>query len=101
MTYLQFHAIWILPALAVLFFLSRRKLTRAHGLCIAGVCAVAVAFTLPWDHAAVVRRIWEFDDSKVLFRFWKLPIEEIAFFVLESTGVCLLTLLFLPQRRSA
>lgn len=96
MTYLQFHLIFILPPIFLLLFLNRRRLHRAHFVCLFAVCGIALIFTLPWDHAAVARRIWEFDDARILFRVWLLPIEEIAFFILETLAVGLLTILFLP-----
>ncbi len=101
MSYLQFHGMFILPVLLGLLFLTRHRLRKAHAICILGVCIAAVIFTLPWDHHAVSRGIWEFDETKVWFRFWKLPIEEIAFFVLETVGVCLLAILFLPHSRKS
>lgn len=97
MTYLQFHALFILPPLFLLAWLARKRATRAHLAVIALVCLLALAFTLPWDHFAVARRIWEFDNARILGRFWLLPYEEIGFFILETVGVALLTILFLPR----
>ena len=97
MTYLLFHGIFILPPLLMLAWFARTRITRAHGIVIAGVCFIALAFTMPWDHFAVAKKIWEFNDARVMARVWLLPVEEILFFILETVGVCLLTILFLPK----
>ncbi len=97
MSYLQFHLVFVIPPILLLAWLGRRRLTRRHLRVMIWVCAVALAFTLPWDHAAVVGGIWGFDNARVIGRLWLLPFEEILFFVLETVGVCLLCLLFLPR----
>jgi lycopene cyclase domain-containing protein len=96
-SYLQFHLLFIIPPIALLAWATRRRLRAAHLACMAAVATIAVAFALPWDHAAVARGLWTFDDAKVLGRFWLLPYEEIAFFVLEALFVGLLCLPFLPR----
>ncbi len=96
MSYLQFHLVFILPVIFLLLALNWRRLYLTHWLYITVISGAALVFTLPWDHAAVSRGIWEFDDSRILFRIWLLPIEEIAFFILETVAVSLLVILFLP-----
>jgi len=100
MTYLQFHLIFNLPLLALLFWMTRRKLRPVHLKWIAVVCAIVLLFTAPWDNWAIGEKIWEFDDDRILFRIMNLPIEEIVFFLVEAVAVCLVVVLFLPTRRS-
>ncbi len=99
MTYLQFHALFIFPPLILLGWLARQRITKTHLIILAGVCALALAFTIPWDHFAVHRKIWEFDSTRVVARIWLLPVEEILFFLLETIMVGLLTILFLPAKK--
>lgn len=101
MSYLQFHLLFVLPPIAWLALAARRRLHRTHVICLAVVALIAIGFALPWDHAAVKRGIWNFDDTKVLGRLWLLPFEEIAFFILEVVLVCLLCVLFLPRESRA
>lgn len=97
MSYLQFHLLFILPPIVLLGLLARRRLRAAHLACLGVVALVAVAFALPWDHAAVARGIWGFPPERVLAHVWLLPVEEIAFFILQTLLVGLLCVLFLPS----
>lgn len=98
MSYLEFHLTFNLPAIALLAWLARGRLARAHLATIAIVCVIAVGFTFPWDSWAVRQGIWGFGDGKVLARIGNLPIEEVAFFILEVLVVSLLVILVLPKR---
>lgn len=98
MTYLQFHLLFNLPLLVILFWFSRRKMTRTHWKWFGVVALVVLCFTFPWDNWAVGRGIWEFDDSRVLFRIGHLPVEEIAFFLLEALAVTFLVVLFIKDK---
>ena len=104
MTYLDFHLWFNLPALCLLLFLTRRRLRPAHWKALAVLCAIVMAATTPWDNWAVYRGIWGFDAARVHMITvlvggvtWRLPVEEYAFFLLETIEVVLLTLLFLPK----
>ncbi|MEO5930622.1 MAG: lycopene cyclase domain-containing protein, partial [Candidatus Kapaibacterium sp.] len=85
----------------LLLWLGRKRLTRVHVRWIAAVCGIVLLFTFPWDSWAVGRRIWEFDNSRILFRIGNLPVEEILFFVLETIVVGLVTIHFLPRPDTA
>lgn len=93
-TYRGFHARWTLPVLAVLagiwFIVDGNMLTIAI---LTGLCVVVICFTFPWDNWAVEQRIWDFPDDRLLFRLRRLPIEEIAFFVIQTLQVAFLTAL--------
>ncbi len=103
MTYLQFHLVFNLPALLLLLWLTRRRLRALHWKWIAALCGIVLAATTPWDNWAVYRGIWSFDWSRVTpvaVRIggvtWRLPLEEYAFFLIETVLVALFTLLCLP-----
>jgi lycopene beta-cyclase len=98
MTYLQFHLLFNLPLLLLLFWLARRRLRSEHLKWIGVICLIVLAFTFPWDNAAVGRGIWEFPSERVAFRIGNLPIEEVLFFVVETVAVCLVTVLVLGKR---
>ena len=105
MTYLGFHLLFNLPALIVLGWLVRHRLTVAHIKCIAVLCGIVLLATTPWDNWAVYRRIWDFDWDRVHAVTvplggveWRLPAEEYAFFLIETLVVSLLTILLLPAR---
>lgn len=51
--------------------------------------AIVVIFTSPWDNKAIEWGIWDFPDDRLLFRIRRLPIEELAFFVLQTVEVVL------------
>ena len=69
------------------------------------LCVVATAWTTPWDNYLIYRGVWGYDAATtagqiadtVLFRIWYVPIEEHAFFILETIVVALLWLLRYPD----
>jgi lycopene cyclase domain-containing protein len=106
MTYLQFHLLFNLPALALLLWLTRRRLRIEHAAWTALLCIIVLIATTPWDNWAVHCRIWDFDWRRATEISatlggvrWRLPAEEYAFFLVETVMVSLLTILFLPKPR--
>ncbi len=90
MTYLRFHLIFNLPPLALLAALNgpeawTRDETRALGL----VLLAVMIFTTPWDNLAAKWGIWGFPREKYSLRIGYLPVEEYAFFLLQSLNVML------------
>jgi len=96
MTYLQFHFVFTLPAIAVLWALQPRpmagvgaaKAWRAIGL----VVVIAFVYTTPWDNYLVYRGVWGYGgDDRVIGTIGYVPIEEYMFFVLQTvlTGLWL------------
>ncbi|MFM8771601.1 MAG: lycopene cyclase domain-containing protein [Candidatus Kapaibacterium sp.] len=96
MTYRGFHYRITLPLLAACA--SCWLVTGANGagiLSMSALCLIVVIFTYPWDSWAVRRGVWDFPDDRLLRRIGVLPVEEIAFFVLQTLQVACLTLAFL------
>ena len=106
MTYAEYHLIFNLPVVVLLLVLNRGRLTRVHWKWIGVVAGIAFVFTTPWDNWAVYKGMWGFDWQRVTpveipFAgvLWRLPLEEYAFFLIETLNVCLLVNLFLPDPR--
>ncbi|MEO0794661.1 MAG: lycopene cyclase domain-containing protein [Verrucomicrobiota bacterium] len=114
MTYWGYHLIFTLPLLVALIVWNRRRLKKAHLVCIGVVCAIAFIYTTPWDNYAVWLGIWGFGDGvslgypaaemarnesnpNGLTWLGHIPFEEYSFFIIESVLVCLLALRFLPN----
>lgn len=97
MTYLQFHLVFLLPPIAALLVLARRRGAGAPGVgrvraAFAAIVVLAVAYTTPWDNALVARGVWGYPPERVAFTLGYVPIEEYTFFVLQPilTGLALL-----------
>lgn len=102
MTYRGFHAIYTLPLLVLLALLARPwEWGGVQWGLVGGILAVVMVFTAPWDNYAVKHGIWEFDPAKVWRRIRYLPVEEYAFFWIQSLQVIFLTDWVLGWRESA
>lgn len=86
MTYLQFHLVFILPPLLLLALASRPSLRRLGGRALpslAGVIAIALVYTTPWDSELIRRGVWGYGPERVMGTLWLIPFEEYMFFVLQ------------------
>jgi len=85
-TYLAFHAVFILPPIALLaaWVLPRRKrLPGRAGWALAAVAALALAWTTPWDNHLVARGVWRYGPDRVVGVIGYVPVEEYLFFILQ------------------
>lgn len=90
MTYFRFHLIFNLPLLILLAAMSGTTPWIASELEAFGVVLlIVVIFTSPWDNLAAKWGIWGFPREKYSFRIGYLPVEEYAFFLLQSINVML------------
>jgi lycopene cyclase domain-containing protein len=90
MTYLRFHLIFNLPLLVLLAALNGPgPWTREEATAFALVLLAVMIFTTPWDNLAVKWGIWGFPREKYSLRLGYLPVEEYAFFLLQSANVML------------
>jgi lycopene cyclase domain-containing protein len=90
MTYLRFHLIFNVPLLVVLAAVTARSPVTPGEMEAAGFVLLAVmVFTTPWDNLAAKWGIWGFPREKYSLRIGFLPVEEYAFFVLQSVNVML------------
>lgn len=95
MTYLQFHFVFTIPAILLLWALQRRPMAgvgagpawRAIGF----VVVIAFVYTTPWDNYLVYREVWGYGPNRVIGTIGYVPIEEYMFFVLQTvlTGLWL------------
>lgn len=86
MSYLAFHAVFILPPLLVLAWLARRRAERLPpraGAHLAAMSLVALLYTTPWDNYLVWRGVWGYGPDRVLGTLGYVPVEEYLFFVLQ------------------
>ena len=106
LTYLGFHALFVVPPLVVLA-VSRpfsglpadRRRTALVG--IAAMVVVAVGYTTPWDSYLVRNGVWTYREGAVAVRFLSVPLGEYLFFVLQTllTGLWLYAYGFDPTVR--
>lgn len=85
MTYWGFHCRFTLPWMILLGWLAGGQFWNASALAGCGLVLLAVMiFTIPWDNFAAAKGIWGFAEGQ----FWKkigyLPVEEYAFFIIQS-----------------
>lgn len=108
MTYWLYHLIFTLPVIGLLLFVVRQRLRLAHWICLVAVAAIAFLFTTPWDNYAVYLGIWGFGEGVSIGYPWggratdtvwlgHIPLEEYAFFIIETVLVCLVAVFFLKS----
>ena len=91
MTYARFLALFLAPLLVVAIVLARRLLRRRHLLFLLGLSLVVVAWTSPWDNAAVTSGLWGFAPARHAgLVIGVLPLEEYGFFLLQTWVTSLL-----------
>jgi lycopene cyclase domain-containing protein len=86
MTYLQFHLIFILPPLLVLYLATRKRLQRIGPRAVpalVGVVLLALVYTTPWDSELIRRGVWGYGPERVIGTIGLIPIEEYLFFILQ------------------
>lgn len=95
-TYLQFHAVAMLPPIAALALLAWLRPTNHGRRLVSGLAIItilAVVYTLPWDHYLIERGVWSYGEGVVAGRFGRVPFGEVLFFVLQP----ILTALWLSR----
>ena len=100
MTYARFLALFLAPPLIVAVVRAWPVLARRHLLFLGALSLVVLAWTSPWDNAAVAQGLWGFDPAKVS-GIWlhRLPLEEYAFFLLQTWVASLFLIRRLTTRR--
>lgn len=84
MTYLQFHLAFTLPVLGVLAAVHARRSVPGAWRWLGTVVALAVAYTTPWDNYLVYRGVWTYPADAVIGTIGYVPVEEYAFFVIQT-----------------
>lgn len=92
MTYARFHLLLTLP---VLVLLAVSDGGRAMGgkavMAVTLVLCAVMVFTTPWDNYAAACGIWGFPRGRYFFKIGWLPVEEYAFFVIQTLIVVFAT----------
>lgn len=88
MTYLEFHLAFTIPPLVVLALLQGR--TREPWWPLGLLVVIAFAYTTPWDNYLVANEVWTYPPDRVWATVGYVPVEEYAFFVIETLLVGLL-----------
>jgi lycopene beta-cyclase len=86
MTYLTFHAVFVLPPLLLLVLLNRgavQRLGRRALWTVPAVALIAVLYTTPWDNYLVYRGVWWYGTDRVIGTIGYVPVEEYLFFMLQ------------------
>jgi lycopene cyclase domain-containing protein len=91
---LQFHLVFTIPPIVVLWvilFFRHRSFLKEMLPGILLIAVIAVAYTTPWDNYLVYRAVWGYGSERVLGTIGYVPVEEYAFFVLQTvlTGLLL------------
>jgi len=88
LSYVAFHLTFVVPALVAVALAWRLRARGAWSptlrLGVPVVVALAVVYTTPWDNYLVARGVWWYGEGTVAARIWWAPVEEYAFFVLQS-----------------
>ncbi len=87
MTYLVFLLVFIVPLVGVGAWHSLRSRDPQQAKFLTGIailCFLALLYTTPWDNFLVKTGVWKYFDERVLGRWGYVPIEEYAFFVLQT-----------------
>jgi len=100
LTYAQFHALFVVPPAAGLWFAVRRRSTarapwRPRPAAVALLSVIALAYTTPWDNYLIEQGVWWYGEGRVAATLWRAPVEEYLFIALQPV-VAGLWLHFLP-----
>jgi lycopene beta-cyclase len=99
MTYLQFHLAFTLPWLAWLAWGALRAMRagrpvagrlgsdRVAWVALGALSLVALGYTWPWDRALIAQGVWGYPPGRVLAHLGGVPVEELAFFLIQTWGV--------------
>ena len=101
MSYLAFHALFVLPPLLLLARAQWGRAARIHPrarLFLPLMAGIALLYTTPWDNYLVWRGVWSYGSERVIGTIGYVPVEEYLFFLLQPllTGLWLYRLLPAP-----
>ncbi|MEM6326049.1 MAG: lycopene cyclase domain-containing protein [Bacteroidota bacterium] len=82
MTYLGFHLVFTLPVTGALWWFRPRGPVAWWPLGV--LVAIAFTYTTPWDNYLVANGVWTYPPDRVLATIGHVPVEEYAFFVIQT-----------------
>ncbi|KAJ3092810.1 hypothetical protein HK102_002377 [Quaeritorhiza haematococci] len=92
-TYAEVHLYYTLPVVGVLLLLARPFLTHTQISKITLLVTLALVYTTPWDNALVAYGGWTFEPDRILATVGFIPVEEYAFFVIQTVMTGLFSVL--------
>ncbi len=96
MTYIEFLIYFTLSPIAILLIILKKHIDGVFIKWTVIVSIIAFLATTLWDNFAVYSGIWHFPEEKTLgIKLWYVPIEEYAFFFLQTYLTALVQLAFL------
>lgn len=107
LTYLGFHAVFLLPPIVVLAVAVGRRRSRfdlsewrARWAGFGILAVIALGYTTPWGNYLIARDVWWYGEGAVVATVWLAPVEEYLFMILQPLVVVLwLALLASSSRR--
>ena len=99
MTYFQFHLVFLLPPLFLLWWYGRKHafLSSAKAIwSLVVITIIAFVYTTPWDNFLVLNGVWGYGEGRVLGTLGYVPVEEYIFFILQPLLTGLWLYRFLP-----
>ncbi|KZO98540.1 hypothetical protein CALVIDRAFT_561996 [Calocera viscosa TUFC12733] len=84
LTYLEIHLYFTLPPCLLLFLTHRPLLHKRDTFRFLLLCTIVVAATIPWDSYLIRSGVWGYPEGVVLATLFSIPVEEIAFFVIQT-----------------
>ncbi len=87
LTYLQFHLLFTLPVVALLWYLAPsyspiRRWRAGVGLVILNI--IAFAYTTPWGSYMIQNEVWWYGEGAVAWRALHIPLGEYLFFSIQT-----------------
>lgn len=86
LTYPTFHLIFTIPVfvvIAAVYFYRRLHADDWSPWGTVLVTFIAFTYTTPWDSYMIGQEVWWYGDGVLLARFWRVPVGEYFFFVIQ------------------
>ncbi|ORY52898.1 terpenoid synthase [Rhizoclosmatium globosum] len=96
LTYFGVHCIYTLPPILVLYTALRPFITATEIAKVVAICLLAVVYTTPWDNYIVAKGAWTYPKDRVLGVIGYVPVEEYAFFIIQTVFTGLVYTAIIP-----
>lgn len=93
LTYWRIHILYTIPATTVASFFLNPLVSKRNLFTIAFHVSIATLYTFPWDSYIIHNHAWTYPEWAVMYTLKKVPIEEVFFFMIQSTFTAQLFLL--------
>lgn len=84
LTYADVHLVYTLPVLGALALVTWPFVNRRELFKITFICTVALVYTTPWDNYIILHGAWTYRPENVVATIGYVPIEEYAFFIIQT-----------------